>query len=244
MPVSFVQSLFGLSLLHGMTWSLGIVFLPTLLLPRAYAMGFYRFWCRACLLIIRKTLGISYRVEGTIPEGPFIIASKHQSIFETLAFNVIFPNAVFILKKELMAIPLFGWYLWRAGNIAIDRASGSKALRKMQQAAQVALERNDPVVIYPQGTRVRTGKAAPYLPGVAGLYGVKNCPVLPIALNSGTYMPRSTGPFTSGEITIRLLEPIPAGKNRRSFMTLLEKTIEQGQDSLEPNKQNDLEPDK
>jgi 1-acyl-sn-glycerol-3-phosphate acyltransferase len=137
-----------------------------------------------------------------------------------------------VLKRELLRIPFYGWFLWKATAIPIDRTAGASAMRKMGQAAKAVLADGRPILIFPEGTRKKPGDAPDYKPGVAGLYGMLDVPCVPVALNSGAYW---TG-FTKrpGTIVLEFLPPIPPGLKRAAFMAMLETRIETATAALLP----------
>jgi 1-acyl-sn-glycerol-3-phosphate acyltransferase len=208
----------------------GTLYLPLLLLPRRAGMPFFRAWLAFAVHGARLICGIRWRLrfaEGQdFPDRPVIYAAKHQSAWETLAFNLILPDPVFVLKKELKALPFFGWYLGRMGQIAVDRAGGAAAMRGMVAQALDSVAAGRSVVIYPQGTRVSPGAQAPYHPGVFALYRALDIPVVPVALDSGRLWRRNGFLKHSGTITVSVLPEIPPGLDRKAFMAQLETAIE------------------
>lgn len=210
-----------------------VAYVPTLLLPERLARPICYSWVDIFLWFARHVLRIDYRVEidpaarEAIAAGPVVIASKHQSMWETLVFNRMLDRPVFVLKKELVAIPLFGRFLTRFGMISVDRAAGARALKPMVQQAQAHLAAGRIVVIYPQGTRVAPGAEVPYLPGVAALYARAGVPMIPVALDAGRLWPRHRFVKRAGTITVRFLAPLEPGLDRKTFMKTLEDRIEQ-----------------
>jgi 1-acyl-sn-glycerol-3-phosphate acyltransferase len=193
-----------------------------------------RAWMRGIQLLLRTIVGLDYEVRGLdrLPSGPCIIASKHQSAWETLFFHLIRPDIVIGLKYELTRIPLFGWYLMRARNIRIDRGGAARALRSLIEGAKAAVGRGWSILIFPEGTRRLPGEPPDYKPGVAALYLALGVPVVPVALNSGLFWGRRSFTKRPGRITVEILEPIPPGLERRAFMTELERRIESATDRL------------
>lgn len=207
---------------------LAIIGLPVLVLPRGAVIVWSRLWCRSVLGWLALTTGLRHRVIGReyLPTGPYILAIKHQSTWETLAANLEFPNCAFVLKRELMWIPVVGWMMARAGNVGIDRAAGAKALRAILRDTRRALDDGRPVVIFPEGTRTAPGSTRPYQPGVAALYSQLKVQVVPVALNSGLFWGRRTFLKKPGTITLQILPPIQPGLSRSAFMDLLRERIE------------------
>ncbi len=206
-----------------------IVLLPLLLGPMRWAQAAGVIWSTMVLFVLRLTCGLGHRVVGreNLPAGPCIVAPKHQSTWETLALYALVERRVAVLKRELTWIPLFGWYLLRAGCIAIDRKAGPKALREMlKQARHLADTHAARIVIFPEGTRTPVGASAPYHPGIAALYSHLNLPVVPVALNSGVFWGRRRFIKWPGTITVEFLEPIPPGLKREVFMAILRQRLE------------------
>ena len=202
------------------------------LVSRSATIWLSRTWARATLWGLKVFAGIGFEVRGLPPTGPVLVASKHMSMWDTLALFLVLDSPSIVLKRELLYIPFYGWFLWRAAAIPIDRSARASALRKMSHAAKQALDEGRPVLIFPEGTRKKPGAAPDYKPGVAGLYGMLEVPCVPVALNSGVY-------WTSflkhpGTITLEFLEVIPPGLKRGAFMALLEKRIETATAALLP----------
>lgn len=168
-------------------------------------------WCAAALLGIRSS------VEGTLPDGPVLVAAKHQSMFETLELVAILGTPAPILKRELADIPGFGWAARRYGVIPVDRKAGAAALRRMMAAARQATGQGRQILIFPEGTRVAPGHRPPLRSGFAGLYRALGLPVVPVALDSGRLWPRHRFVKRPGIVTIRFGEPIPAGLPREEI---------------------------
>ncbi len=207
---------------------LAIAGLPLLVLPARLTVAWARLWVGLSLALLRATCGLTHVVHGreNLPAGPCIIASKHQSTWETLAFNLVFHDAAFVLKRDLFYIPVVGWMMRRAGNIGIDRTAGPSALRSILRDARAALAAGRPIVIFPEGTRTAPGAEAPYHPGVAALYTQLGVPVVPVALNSGLYWGRRTFLKKRGTIRVEILPPIAPGLGRAEFMRVLRERIE------------------
>ncbi len=176
----------------------------------------------------RWMVGVKFEERGRehLIDGPMILAIKHQSSFETIAFSFLVHHPAIVLKKELISIPLYGWYAMRAKMIAIDRKGSASAMRKMLRTAEAAVADGRPIVIFPEGTRTAAGDVGTYHPGVAGLYRHLKIPVVPVAVDSGLYWPRRTVVKTPGTIQIEYLPPIAPGLPRKDFMTRLETDIE------------------
>jgi 1-acyl-sn-glycerol-3-phosphate acyltransferase len=203
---------------------LSLVFLPVLILPRGATVWLARLWARLTFWGLKVFTCIGFEVRGTAPQGPVLVASKHMSMWDTLALYLTLQEPAIVLKRELLRIPFYGWFLAKAAAIPIDRGAGASALRKMAEAARQVLAGQRPILIFPEGTRKKPGAPPDYKPGVAGLYGMLGVPCVPVALNSGVYW---TGFLKRpGTITLQFLEPIPPGLKRDAFMTRLQDRIE------------------
>jgi 1-acyl-sn-glycerol-3-phosphate acyltransferase len=170
-------------------------------------------WVEMNHWLARHVLGIRVRVDGTIPDGPHLIAVKHQSMLETLEVVRLTNLPVIVIKKELADIPLFGSVTRRYGVIPVERSAGAKALRNLVEEGKAALASGRPVVIYPEGTRVRVGATPPLKSGFAALYRALGLPVVPVATDSGELWGRGLI-HRSGTMTLKVGETIPAGLKR------------------------------
>ncbi len=232
--MAFIGSIAFIVWMYGLMAILGIVFAPTLLGPRSWTRAALRFYLALVFGGLRMLCGIRYEVRGRehMPEGGALIASKHQSMFETLAFWAILPDPAIILKKELAFLPVFGWYAMKLKNIKVDRSAGAKALRDMLKQARDRAGEGRQVVIFPQGTRLEPGQADTYKPGVAGLYSAMKAPCIPVALNSGLYWPAHGLVRRPGTIVVEFLPAIEPGLPRDAFMAELETRIETASSAL------------
>ncbi len=229
-----MRSIVFIALFYSWTTLAGVFALPLLLSPPRGLLAFSRFWARVSLWLLRITVGLTHEIRGheNIPVGPVLFAVKHQSAWETLVINLIIPDAAIVLKRELTRIPLFGWYLMRSRHIPIDRAGGMSALRSIVSAARARIAEGRPLVIFPEGTRVPPGSAAPYHAGIAALQGAIDVPVVPVALNSGLFWPRRSMALRGGRITLEFLPALPRELKRREFIDNLEKSIENASNRL------------
>lgn len=210
-----------------------ILLLP---LPWRVTLNVVKIWARVLRTLSRWMVGIHVRVIGeeNIPDGPVVVAVKHQSAWETAIFPLLLPNTVYVLKKELLSIPVWGWCARKVRSIAVDRAGGSGALKKMLGETKDRLREGRRVVIFPEGTRVLPGQSNTYHPGVAAIYRGANVPVIPVALNSGlTWGRRSIGMKYPGTITVQFLPPIAPGMDRKAFMDTLKSQIDTATEKLE-----------
>lgn len=211
-----------------------IVFSPAFVLPRRRFVPVPQGWARVSLWLLKWIAGTRLELRGTerIPAGPLLVASKHQSIWETFALLALFKDPAFILKRELMWVPGFGWYAWKGGMIPIDRSAGSLALVDMNRRAKAAVAEDRQIIIFPEGTRRAPGAAPSYKFGISHLYTSLGVPCLPVALNSGLFWPRRSFLRRPGTIVVEFLDPIPPGLPRDVFFQTLKGQIETASDRL------------
>ncbi|MEC7495027.1 MAG: lysophospholipid acyltransferase family protein [Pseudomonadota bacterium] len=222
----YLRSLIFNILFYGVTAVLAILALPTMLLPAAAIQAVARFWGLLTLLLLR-IVGATHRVSGEIHHGRQVIyAAKHQSAWETIVLSLLLRTPVVVLKRELLKLPLLGWYFGRAGCIAVDRSAGMRALRQLRDDALAARDAGRSLLIFPQGTRVAPGARHKYEVGVFALYEATGLPVVPIALNSGHVWGRNSWTKRAGRIEVEFLPAIAPGMARRDFMASLETAIE------------------
>lgn len=213
-------------------WMLAI--LPTLLLPRRVLIAIVMAWARSNAFLLRTIAGIDSEIRGleNLPSGPILVAAKHQSAWETFALLPLFEDPSFILKRELMFVPFFGWYARKADMIAVDRGARSAALRSMAEQAKQHAGQGRQILIFPEGTRRAPGAPAAYKYGVAHLYAELGVPCVPIALNSGCYWPRRQFIRRPGTIRAEILTPIAPGLDKKQFLEQLQAAIETASDRL------------
>lgn len=205
---------------------------PLLLGPTSWTLGMFHVWGRGNVVLLRLICGVKVEVRGKehIPQGPALVAPKHQCMFDVFAQFTWLPASVFVMKKELNLIPWFGWYAAKVGTIDIDRSGGAAALKKMVARAKALFAKDRQVVIFPEGTRGKPGVKGDYKPGVAALYRELDVPVHPVATNSGVHWRKFLR--TPGTIVFEYLEPIPPGLKRGEFMRTLEDRIETASERL------------
>jgi len=213
---------------YGANLVMSVLLSGSLFFPRPIIVKAVYVWLASVAWVEKHVGGISYRVIGReyVPDGACIVASKHQSEWETFKIHLIVNDPAIVLKRELLNIPLIGWYMRRSGSIPIDRAGRTRAVSEMMQAARKAAAEGRPIVIFPEGTRAAPGESRPYKRGVAALYQDLNIPIVPMALNSGLFWPKNSFFKKSGEITVQFLPPIPAGLPREEMMQRLRDELE------------------
>jgi 1-acyl-sn-glycerol-3-phosphate acyltransferase len=227
-PALFVRSLLFNVLFYVNIIVRMIVALPTILLPRSFLLGVLRRYARSSLWLLRVTCGVTVEWRGRekIPEGACIVACKHQSFWETFALFEVLRDPTYVLKRELMWLPLFGWLARKARMIPIDRGTRVTALGRMAAAARRETEGSRQIVIFPEGTRQAPGAAPRYLSGVAYLYSETGLACVPVALNSGLYWPRRSLLRFPGTVLVEVLDPIAPGLDKRAFLARLQSVIE------------------
>ena len=206
-----------------------LIAIPTLLMPPKFALLFGKFLGYYVVFIVRFLLNTKVEFKGTenIPKTKkYFVASAHQSMFETFALQSILDYPVFILKKELLKIPLFGLYLKKIKSIEIIRDTTTKDnLNFFDKIANIVKNENRPLLIFPQGTRVNFEERLPFKKGAGRIYEALNIPCVPVALNSGKVWPKIGFLKHPGKITISFLQPIEPGIERKIFLKILEKKI-------------------
>ena len=209
--------------------SIFLIALPVLFLPAKFTLLFGKLLGHYVILIIRIVLNTKVEIKGVknIPKNEkYFVASAHQSMFETFALQAVLDYPVFILKKELLSVPIFGWYLKKIKSIAIVRDTITKDnLSFFDKVALIVKNENRPLLIFPQGTRVRAEERIPFKKGVGRIYETLNISCVPIALNSGNVWPKEGIIKNPGKITISLLPSIKPGLNRDVFIKELENSI-------------------
>ncbi|HEX2725702.1 MAG TPA: lysophospholipid acyltransferase family protein [Beijerinckiaceae bacterium] len=208
--------------------------LPLLLAPRMALMRVAQGWARSNLWLLRMIAGTRVEIRGGehVPPGGLLVASKHQSLWETFALATLFDDPTFVLKRELMWIPLFGWFLWKADMVPIDRRAGSSALREMTRRARDEVAHGRQLLIFPEGTRRAPGAEPAYKYGIVHLYENLGVPCVPVALNSGLFWPRRSFIRRPGTIVVEILEPIPPGLPRDAFFRTMTQQIEEASNRL------------
>jgi 1-acyl-sn-glycerol-3-phosphate acyltransferase len=205
-----------------------VVAIPTLVMPRMAILKLATFWGLTNIWLLRVVCGIKVEYRGLekVPRGALLVASKHQSLWETFALLWLFSDPAFIIKRELQWLPFFGWYAMKAGMIPVDRGRRGQALADMTERARVELGRSRQIVIFPEGTRRAAGAEPSYKYGIAHLYGETGMTCLPIALNSGLFWPRRSFMRYPGTIVAEILDPIPPGLSKADFAARLQQDIE------------------
>jgi len=235
--MTFLRSLVFLIAQILVTPPYAIVALTTFPLPRLARYRVISGWSRTMIWLAKNVLGIHYRVSGmeNLPRTPGVILSKHQSAWETLAFQVIFPPQVLVLKRELLWIPFFGWGLALTSPIAIDRSRGVRALNRMAELGRERLAQGFWIAIFPEGTRVKPGERGKYHEGGAWLAVKCGAPVVPVAHNAGLFWGRNAFLKRPGTVTVEVGPPIDSRAHTPESLNLsVEEWIEGRMASLCP----------
>jgi 1-acyl-sn-glycerol-3-phosphate acyltransferase len=208
--------------------------IPLFLGPRIAVIRAAQFWARLMLWALRVFCGQTYEVRGRehIPRGAALVASKHFSMWETIAFMVLVNDPAIVLKRGLMWVPFYGWYGIKMSMIPIDRTAKASAMRLMRRKSKAAMDAKRQIIIFPEGTRRNPGDGPAYRPGVAGLYNFLDVPCVPVALTSGLVWRGSGLIKHPGKIIVEFLPHIAPGMRRDAFMAELETRIETATNGL------------
>ena len=208
---------------------ISLTFLPAFFLPQKVILfggKLMGHWTSFCLKFFLSTKIVIKGKENVISNEKFFIAASHQSMFETFYLQTIFDSPVFILKKELLLLPIFGWYLKKIGSISIERNKISKSnINFMDKIKSTVINSNRPILIFPQATRLNVDDRLPFKKGVGRIYENLNIKCQPVAINSGSVWPKSGQLNPNKTITVSILKEIDPGMNAKEFLDYLEKNI-------------------
>lgn len=201
---------------------------PLLFAPRSWAMAALKVHARTELWLLKHIVGLDFEVRGLdkVPDGPCLVASKHQSAWETFALIPLFRDPALLMKRELFWIPFHGWFSYKFGMIPVDRDKGPTALRRMLRAAKERIEAGREIILFPEGTRRAPGAPPAYKTGIVLIYSALGVPCVPVALNSGFFWPRRSWLRKPGKIVVEILDPLPPGLPKAEFMNRLEDDLE------------------
>lgn len=232
--MTLIRSILFMILFYAWSTFCSLCMIPLFLCPRRWTVVAIGVWARGAIVLLRAICGIKVEVRGRehLSKGSALIAAKHQGMFDTVAPFAFLADTAFVLKKELVNIPFFGWYALKGGMVVVDREGHAKALKKLVADTQDRLKEERQVVIFPEGTRGKPGAPPDYKPGIAALYRDLGLPCLPMATNSGVHWPAKGIMRYPGTIVFEFLEPIPAGLKRGAFMQELETRIETASNAL------------
>lgn len=211
-----------------------VLYVPFFWLSRDALITCQRWWSHGVLVILKVIMNIRLEVRGVenVPKGGGFLAMKHQSSFDTFVMHTIVSHPAFIMKKELLKIPLYGQFCKNTGMIPVDREGGLKALKDMMQKSDSAIKDGRQLIIFPEGSRTLPGADVKYQSGIYGTYKFTKVPVIPVALNSGVFWPKKGHLVAGGTIVFDFLEPIEPGLAKKEFMDLLEEKIETASKNL------------
>ena len=212
---------------YATTLVLGLLFLPAMLGPRRWTCKAMQLWAQVCLAEASCIAGIRIRKGRwrALPEGPVILAPKHQSALDILIMLAYFDAPAFVLKRELMWLPVLGWYAARSQQIWIARDAGSAAVRKMMRAASEVVADGRPVIVFPEGTRTQPGSEPPLKPGIVAIYRHLGATIVPIALDSGYCWGRLSFRKQPGIVHLSVETPFPPGLGRHDLLDRLHAAI-------------------
>ena len=222
------NSIFSIFFFSGIIF-ISLIFLPAFFLPQKVVLfggKLMGYWTSFCLKFFLSTNIIIKGMENTISGEKFFIASSHQSMFETFYLQTIFNSPVFILKKELLLIPIFGWYLKKIGSISIKRNKTTKDnIGFFDNISKMTSNSNRPLIIFPQGTRVLPNERPPFKKGASRIYEELAIACQPVAINSGYVWPKRGPKISNKNIIISILKPIPPGLSKEEFNKIVESQI-------------------
>jgi 1-acyl-sn-glycerol-3-phosphate acyltransferase len=206
-----------------------LIFLPSFFLPQKIVLTggkIMGYWAKFCLNLFLSTKIVIKGKENIVKKEKFFIACSHQSMFETFYLQTLFNSPIFILKKELLSIPIFGWYLKKIKSISIDRNKINKKNLDFYEKIKSSINLTDrPIVIFPQATRVSVNDRSPFKKGASRIYETLNIKCQPVAINSGSIWPKSGMLNANKVLTVSILKPIEAGMNSKKFLEILQNNI-------------------
>ena len=230
----FIRSLFFYLFLSCWTVFLGFICIPYLILSNKHLIKPIKLWIRGIFFLLENICKITHEIQGIehFPGHAVLIVSKHQSAFETLALFYYLPKSIFIHKKQLFLIPIFGQYLKKINMISIDRKGGAVTMRRMLKETKIKMSKGFSIIIFPEGTRKRPGEKPDYKSGFVGIYKAMGTEILPIAVNSGNCWPKHTFVKNSGHIIIKILPLISSSIDKKQILKDVEITIEKATNKI------------
>ena len=211
---------------------MGLVALPSAVVSRRAALGWCKRYCRWTLWLLERMCGTRYEIRGPVPDSHCIVASKHQSFLDVILLTLALPQPRFVMKRELLWVPILGYFARRIGCVAIDRKARGEAVRGMVKGVRELAHEGGQVIIFPQGTRVSPGLRTPYRGGVLKLYAAFDLPIVPAAANTGWFWPRTGTRRTPGTAVVEFLGTIPPGLPPDGLLRRIEDGIEAASDRL------------
>jgi len=224
----FIRSILFYLLLSLWTLFLGLICIPFLIAPSKYLLKPVHLWIIGIFFLLKYVCKISHEVQGkeNVPSYSILVASKHQSAFETFALFYYLPRSIFIHKKQLFFIPIFGQYLKKINMISINRKGGAGTMRQILRKTKEKIADNFSIIIFPEGTRKKPGDKPSYKSGFVGIYKENNIKILPIAVNSGKFWPKHTFVKNPGHIIIKILPKIDSNIDKKKIIFIVEQKIE------------------
>ena len=224
-----IRSILFYAFLCVWTIFMGIICLPYLFFSNSYLRKPINVWILGIFKLLKICCNITYEIRGkeNIPNYAVLVASKHQSAFETFALFLYLDKSIFIHKKQLFFIPIFGQYLKKVNMISIDRSEGTLAMRKILKEAKSKISEGYSIIIFPEGTRKKPDENPDYKTGFIGIYNEVKSEILPVAVNSGYCWPKHTFIKRPGHIIIQILKTIPAGLKRSDVLNRVQLVIEE-----------------
>ena len=217
------------------TFLVGVIFWPIVFFPtHLIILVVGKIWARGLYFFLRLFCNLKLELKGkeNIPQQGAIFASKHQSTLETIMFHILIKKPVYVLKQELLDIPVFGYYLKKMGMIAIDRNGGIRSLKILLNQVQEKIKQGYNIIIFPEGTRIAPGETGEYNIGIAAIYNLKIAPVIPVALNTGCFWPKSSFVRKPGSFIIEFLPAMSSELTKTEFMQELQIKIESASKKL------------
>jgi len=212
------------------SWTIffGIVSLPSLIIPGEAMLRFTsKIWAKGILLAADIICNIKGKIEGKVPaKGPFIVASKHQSALDIILFIACLDCPKFVLKKSLFWVPFIGMYAYKLGMIFVDRSAGMAAIKSMTRQVKASLEKNNIIIIFPEGTRVQPGIIGRYNSGIYSLYKLEAAPIYPVGLLTGKVWPKNSFLKHPGDFILKFTDKIENNLEKQEFMQNLQDKIE------------------
>jgi 1-acyl-sn-glycerol-3-phosphate acyltransferase len=230
--LQWIRSLIFNIQIYAMMAVMAVVFFPYALWSRDGALMACHSWCRWVQWTASWMIGLKTEVRGTPPDGPALVAAKHQSFLDIIMIFDAVPMGRFIMKRILLFSPIFGQYAWRIGCVPVDRGKRGAAVAKMVKDVTGGMRRPGQLIIYPQGTRVAPGASRPYKIGTAVLYETMDQTCVPVATNVGLFWPRHGIYRKPGTAVVEFLAPIPPGLPREDFLARIETEIETASNRL------------
>ena len=229
-----IRSLLYVIWLYGSIGVLGVFWFPAFFLPRRVTMMGMKVWAGSARWALRWFCGIRTEFRGleNLPDGPCLVASKHQCMYDILMPFLFLKDPAFVMKRELMYYPFFGWYAWKGGMVPINRGGYVKTLKMMMRRARQEVERGRQFLIFPEGTRRMPGAPPAYKTGVVAMYNEIKHPCVPVALNTGLCWPRKGITRRPGVITFEIQPAIEPGLEKKDFLQRLEASIEPASERL------------